>query len=335
MNNCKITLKPLPKKTKYPGYSDAGVRDLFGSLKVSPKVTFDRKALESFPTSHKGKMSISGYQPKMSASVVDGSLVLGKENGTYIIKPSPAQFPHLAENEHAIMTLARQCKFETPPFGLIVLDNDELAFVIKRYDRHDGAKFHQEQLDSAMGLNDKFGVEDGKHVVSYARAGRFITANLKLVNQYADFYRRVIFSYVVGNNDHHLRNFSLLFKPDVDLPVLSPVYDVVSVEPYDAYSRAHYLALVLLIGEEDGYDEEMETGFDRKYGQYDRFDFIQFGMDIGLKSQAAIKLLDNLLLSIEKALPSVHTSFIHDDHKQCVIDVINHRVGILRDTNMS
>ncbi len=114
-------------------------------------------------------MSISGYQPKMSATVVDNRLVLVKEKGTYIIKPSPAQFPHLAENEHAVMTLARLFKFNTPPFGLIQLTNNELAFIIKRYDRINENKLHQEQLDSAMGIHDKFGRSNGETAVSSGR----------------------------------------------------------------------------------------------------------------------------------------------------------------------
>jgi serine/threonine-protein kinase HipA len=211
-----ITLKPLPKKRKYRDYSDTGIRGLLGSLKVSPEVAFDRQTLESFPAAHSGKMSISGCQPKMSASVIDGELILVKENGTYIIKPSPAQFPHLAENEHALMVMARSCKFETPPCGLIKLKNAELAFVIKRYDRDSGIKLHQEQLDSAMGLDNKFGVVDGKRVVSYARVGKFISENLKAVIQYAEYFRRIIFSYVVGNNDHHVRNFSLLYNQSLN-----------------------------------------------------------------------------------------------------------------------
>ena len=305
MNNCRITLKTLSKKTKFEGFSDAGVRHLFGSLKVSPMVNFDRQDLESYPTSHTGKMSISGFQPKMSATVIDNELALVKENGTYIIKPSPAQFPSLAENEHAIMTMARMCKFSVPPFGLIQLNNGELAFIIQRYDREGGTKLHQEQLDSAMGVNDKFGNVNGLQTISYSRAGAFIAENLKALNHYADFYRRVIFSYVVGNNDHHLRNFSLLYLNTGTIPTLSPVYDVVSVQPYGEYFNGSYMALPLLTSEENEGELDIETGFDRKYGQYDRQDFIKLGEEIGLKRQVAVKLLDDLLKLTEKAISIV------------------------------
>lgn len=317
------------------GYSDTGVRALFGSLKVSPKVTFDRQALETYPTKYKGKMSISGYQPKMSAKVVQDALVLIKEKGSYIIKPSPAEFPHLAENEHAVMTLARLCKFATSPFGLIQLDNGELAFIIKRYDRIGESKRHQEQLDSAMGIDDKFGRINGERTVSYAQAGIFIAKHLKAVQQYADFYKRVIFSYVVGNNDHHLRNFSLLFKPETGLPLLSPVYDLISVAPYDEVFRSDYLALPLLLTEEHESQSDIEVGFDRKYGQYDRLDFIRFGQEIGLKRPAAIKLLDTLLKDIEKALPYLKRSFVPETDKKIIEELINSRLCILRDNDPS
>lgn len=172
--------------------------------------------------------------------------MLVKENGTYIIKPSPAQFSNLAENEHAIMTIASICKFQLPPFGLIHLNDGELAFIIQRYDREVGTKLHQEQLDSAMEVNDKFGNVNGFQTISYSKAGAFIAQNLKGVQQYADFYRRVIFSYVVGNNDHHLRNFSLLYSNRDALQTLSPVYDVVSVQPYGEYFYGSYMSLPLL-----------------------------------------------------------------------------------------
>jgi serine/threonine-protein kinase HipA len=331
MNNCRITLKTLPKRTKYEGFSDVGVRRLFGTLKVSPMVNFDRQDLESYPASHNGKMSISGFQPKMSATVIDDELVLVKENGTFIIKPSPAQFPNLAENEHAIMTIASTCKFQVPPFGLIQLSNGELAFIIQRYDRESGTKLHQEQLDSAMGINDKFGNINGFQTISYSKAGAFIAQNLKAVQQYADFYRRVIFSYVVGNNDHHLRNFSLLYSNRGAIPTLSPVYDVVSVQPYSEYFRGSYMALPLLKTEEHESVLDIETGFDRKYGQYDRQDFIKLGEEIGLKKQAAVKLLDDLLKSIEKAVSTVSGSFMNESHKQGIEQLIRHRIMILKD----
>ena len=331
MNNCKITLKKLPKSSKYDGFSDSGVRHLFGTLKVSPIVDFDRQDLESYPTSHNGKMSISGFQPKMSATVIDDKLVLVKENGTFIIKPSPAQFPNLAENEHAIMTLASICKFPVPPFGLIQLNNGELAFIIKRYDRENGIKLHQEQLDSAMGVDDKFGNINGSQAVSYSKAGAFIAKNLKALQEYAEFYRRVIFSYVVGNNDHHLRNFSLLYTSNGALPTLSPVYDVVSVEPYSEYFLSSYMALPLLTSQESDNDEDIDTGFDRKYGQYDRQDFIRLGEEIGLKMQVAVKLLDDLLKGIEKAIPIVSVSFMDAEHKQSIERLIRHRIMILSD----
>lgn len=328
MSNCLITLKPLSRRTKYQGYTNPSVKTLLGSLSVSPIVPFSRAELNTFPTT-KGKMSISGYQPKISAKIEDKIVTIVKEGGEFIIKPSPERFPNLAQNEHALMSLAKACKFHVPDMGLITMADGELAYMIKRYDRIDGQKLQQEQLDAAMGLHDKFGKVDGEQVVSYARAGKFIAKNLKALEQYAEYFRRVIFSYIVGNNDHHLRNFSLLYTGS-SVPVLSPVYDVVSFEPYPEYNN-EYLCLPLLHSEEDNAEVEMESGFDRKYGQPDRYHFVQFGIEIGLAEKAAITLLDRLIKDVRKNIDLIEVSHMPEPDKGIVIQCINHRLSILAD----
>ncbi len=91
------------------------------------------------------------------------------------------------------------------------------------------------------------------------------------------------------------------------------------------------MALPLLTSQESDNDEDIDTGFDRKYGQYDRQDFIRLGEEIGLKMQVVVKLLDDLLKGIEKAIPIVSVSFMDAEHKQSIERLIRHRIMILSD----
>ena len=218
----------------------------------------------------------------------------------YLLKPSPEEFKFLAENEHASMLVMQKLGFSVPPFGLTRFQADEhgeeeLAFIIKRFDREeDGTSLHQEQMDAAMGISEKYGKiqGDGESYISYERIGQFLRDNVDTsLAQKQDFYKRVIVSYLIGNNDLHLRNFGLLY-PGTKRCELAPVYDYVSVAPYPEFLSGE-LALPLLIREEGG--KETGYGHDTGFGQYIGYDFIQFGLGIGLSHRAAVKYLNDIL----------------------------------------
>ena len=130
----------------------------------------------------------------------------------------------------------------------------ELAFVIRRFDRDmiTGVAIHQEQLDAAMNVGEKYGKigSDGKQYVSYQQLAAFLTQHVNSNLAFKiDLFRRIAYAYLLGNNDMHLRNFGLI-HPRVGEPTLSPVYDFVSVAPYPAIFSSGFMALPLLICEE-------------------------------------------------------------------------------------
>lgn len=260
---------------------------MFGSVKVALNLPFTRSQfIQELPERQKG-MSISGYQPKLSLSLESGELIVVSNNGTYILKPSPEEYPHLAENEHATMCVMQRLKFDVPPFGLMPFkhdDNrpDELAFVIKRYDRMgaDRARLHQEQLDGAMGLSDKYGNINNKKNVSYERAAKFLNSSVSSsLKSKRDLFLRIVYAYVLGNNDFHLRNIGIML-PEKGAPYLAPVYDFISVVPYPAAFR-EYLALPLLECEEN--DAGNAPGIDSAYGEYLGADFILLAQGMEIK----------------------------------------------------
>jgi serine/threonine-protein kinase HipA len=196
-------------------------------------------------------MSISGYQPKLSLRIVNNQFSVVDTFGTYILKPSPEEYPNLAENEHAIMSVMNKLGFDVPAFGLVPFqqpaDSDKVvyAFIIKRFDRieEEQSKVHQEQLDGAMGIEEKYGKVNGVQTVSYERVCQFLIKNIDANLQFKrELFKRVMYSYLVGNNDFHLRNFGILM-PSEEKNKLTPIYDFVSMAPYLDLTLDHIFSI--------------------------------------------------------------------------------------------
>jgi serine/threonine-protein kinase HipA len=181
-------------------------------------------------------MSISGYQPKLSLAIdASGQLDVVTQKAEFILKPSPEAFPNLAENEHATMCVMKMLGFDVPPFGLVRFKPNreeikEKAFLIRRFDRDKkGLPIHQEQLDAAMNISEKYGKtqDDGEGYISYERAGTFLLGTLsESLELKKEFFQRVLTAYFLGNNDLHLRNFGIL-HPRHGKYSLAPIYDYV------------------------------------------------------------------------------------------------------------
>jgi len=190
MDKCLITLKPLKsKKERLTGYTREGIISLVGNSDITLLLPFTRNEFITVQPIRQKGMSISGYQPKLSLSIINNELNVVENSATYILKPSPEEYPHLAEKEHAMMLIMKKLGFDLPPFGLVSFSkekdkNSEYAFIIKRYDREmiDGqaTKMHQEQLDGAMGVADKYGKVNNVAVISYEQACLFLINKIDL-----------------------------------------------------------------------------------------------------------------------------------------------------------
>ena len=177
-------------------------------------------------------MTVTGVQPKLSLSLTPSSAtdgparltIVGALGGEYILKPPTSRYPHLPEVEDATMHLAELARIATVPHGLLRLQDGALAYVTRRIDRRKGKKLHMEdmcQLTKRLTEN-KY---DGSHE-QIAKALRYSTnPGLDVVN----FYELVLFSFLTGNADMHLKNFSLLHTPGLGYG-LAPAYDLVATE---------------------------------------------------------------------------------------------------------
>jgi serine/threonine-protein kinase HipA len=342
MNNCRVTLIPLEgKKEHQPGYSLQGIKYLVGKTDVSLQLPFTRREFfTEQPKKQKG-MSISGYQPKLSLRIVNNQFKVVEIFGTYILKPSPEEYPQLAENEHAIMSIMRNLNFEVPSFGLVPFQEDpdsgkvEHAFIIKRYDRNEEeqSKVHQEQLDGAMGISEKYGKVNNIQTVSYETVCQFLIESIDTSLPFKrELFKRIMYAYLLGNNDLHLRNFGIIM-PSEEKNEIAPIYDFVSTAPYlDTFSDC-FMALPLLKIEEN--DNYLASGFNTKYGQYIGYDFIEFGKGIGLNSKLAIKIISDAVKKKDIVIDTIKSSFMSVEHQKDIIRCFNQRLNCLEVQNYS
>lgn len=329
---CLINLSLLSDGALTTGYSAAGVKSLFGGEKVALTLPFTRREfLQDMPVRQAG-MSISGYQPKLSLRIEGGQLRVVNNGGAYILKPSPEEYPHLAENEHATMSVMRRLKFAVPPFGLIRFAPgedrpQELAFIIKRYDRQGDRRIHQEQLDGAMSVSDKYGQTGEGKAVSYERAGKFIGEQVSgSLKDKRDLFLRIVYAYVLGNNDFHLRNLGII-HPVGQAPRLAPVYDFVSVVPYPS-SFTEYLALPLLEMEER--NQRCAPGIESAYSEYTGADFLLLAQGVGLALPLAKKLLQDVVKSHALIESTYADSHLPDAPRTAILKYVARRMTLLQ-----
>ena len=164
-----------------------------------------------------------GWDCSSRAAGPDRLTLVGLE-GDYILKLQTATYPELPESEHFTMMLARRCGLATAAFGLVPLASGACAYLTRRMDRENGIKAMEDFCQLTERPTEK------KYFGSYEQIG-------KLIRRYARFggvdalrfFEEVLFCYLTGNNDMHLKNFSLLREPDGAWN-LSPAYDLVPAQ---------------------------------------------------------------------------------------------------------
>lgn len=176
-------------------------------------------------------VAVPGVQPKLSLSIINDTIqdgnkgrltVVGALGGNYIFKPPSDQFPEMPENEHITMRIAEAFGIKTVKSSLIRLQSGELSYITKRIDRTaTGEKIHM--LDMLQ-ITEAF----DKYKSSMEKIG-------KALNEFSDntlldklnFLELAIFSFLTGNNDMHLKNFSMINTGDQW--TLAPAYDLLNV----------------------------------------------------------------------------------------------------------
>lgn len=236
MKNCLYCYQPLEANDH--DFHGACSRKLFGQT-VVPTLPYSEKDL--MPLANEviqRQTAVTGVQAKLSLQI-SGNKGDGAERrftivglwGGYILKPPALAFRQLPEVEDLTMHLARIAKIKTVPHSLIRLQSGNLAFITKRIDRTKKGKLAMEDMCQ---LTER--LTEDKYRGSYEQIAKTIqkystTPGLDVVN----FFELVLFSFLTGNADMHLKNFSLLEQPGLGM-TLAPAYDLLNtalVNPTD------------------------------------------------------------------------------------------------------
>lgn len=210
-----------------------------------------------------GKLSISGVQPKISVRLNKKSnkIEVAAEGGEYILKPQSQAFNHLPENEFTCTVLAKKMGIDVPEFALIKLKDGGFAYIVKRFDRNNGDKIHVEDFGQVLGKSDKY-------KGSYEEIGKKLKTVSDIPGLDAQLlFERILFYYIIGNGDAHLKNFSIRYGNKGEIR-LAPAYDIVSSKI--VIREEEDFALTICgkrnnIGKSDFYSFSECLGIDKKY----------------------------------------------------------------------
>jgi len=298
------------KETKpAESYHNKCLRDLFG-VSYAPTITFGIADLPSRVSQAAGKMSISGMQIKASVKLnrSNKQLEIAAGGGTHILKPEPAEYPELPQNENLVMNMAHELKMKVPAHGLFKMADGKFCYIIKRFDRMpDGGKVHKEDMAQLLELP-----TEAKYSGSLEAVGNVIKAHA--ANPYLelfDFFQRAAFNFAVGNGDMHLKNWSLL-TPAVGENSLTPCYDFVDSKMY-------------LPNEEDS---ALPMG--GKKNKLRRADFENFAKYLGLDTKAAANAINSIVEFEPKFLAMTRASFLSPLRQGRLLEIIAERVQRLK-----
>jgi len=196
------------------------LKEMFGIPEL-PAIEFSLREVSQKAQQLAGKLSISGTQPKLSVKLdkESNSLIVVAEGGEYILKPQNPAFQNIPQNEQCCMDMAAKFKIDVPPHCILPLKDNSLAYLVKRFDRVSGMKIHQEDFSQIL-ETDKYkgSIEQiGKKLNEKSTAPGYDTQLL---------FERVVFNFIIGNGDAHLKNYSIAYK-DKDSIRLTPAYDIV------------------------------------------------------------------------------------------------------------
>lgn len=221
MNRCPITYE-LCENQKY---SMKGLKLISRNLKHLKDFPYTPKEQIQLASQLAAKLSIQGVQPKLSIilNIAKELFEIVEKGGKFILKPPHQIYDELPQNEDLTMKLAKIVRIEVPLHGMIYNIDGSLSYFIKRFDR--------------LSRDQKVAVEDFSQILGFSRETKYESSMeqvISVIQKHCTFpmieklklFRLVVFNFLVGNEDMHLKNFSLIRRESKI--ELSPAYDLVN-----------------------------------------------------------------------------------------------------------
>lgn len=306
--NCLYCYQPLSENDV--DFHASCSKKIFGTV-IPPELPYDESQMNELALRVvQSQMTITGVQPKLSLNLASGEHKSDPKRftivglwGNYILKPPSTNYPQMPEVEDLTMHLAKIVRINIVPHSLIRLKSGQLAYITKRIDRDSKQKLHMEDMCQ---LTER--LTEHKYHASYEQIGKAIlkysgNPGLDVVN----FCEIVLFSFLTGNADMHLKNFSVIYEPATG-PVLSPAYDMLCtalVNPAD--------------------DEDLALTLNGKKKRINRKDFEMAFSNLKLDPKQQANLFSKMGKARNKWIEFIQISFLSKDFKDKYIQIINDR----------
>jgi serine/threonine-protein kinase HipA len=294
-------------------YHDKCALSFFGSTQP-PKIEYSLNEMDKLAASViERRIAVPGVQPKLSMSLVKEATeknesrltIVGALGGQYIFKPPSQDFPQMPENEHLTMRIAEALGLNVVPSSLIRLKSGELSYITKRIDRTDqGDKIHMIDFFQITEAFDKY----KSSLEKVGKALKTYSSNPLLdLTYYFDFS---LFAFITGNNDMHLKNFSMIKSPSGW--ILAPAYDLLNVS---------------IVLPED--NEELALSLTSKKRKLKPMHFEKLGKNLGLTSKQIKNAFKRLLKHQPLARAWIESSFLSESLKADYINLMESRYSQL------
>ncbi|MGM9833448.1 MAG: HipA domain-containing protein [Candidatus Limisoma sp.] len=306
MCNCLFCYRPLTKGEK--DMHKACIKKFFGTNTL-PALDYtteqlDRLALQII----RDQTSLTGVQPKLSLHLHEheGSkrLTIVGLWGGYICKPQTSQYEMLPEVEDVTMHLAEVARIEVVPHTLMRMADDTLCYLTRRIDRtSSGEKIAMEDMCQLTERQ-----TEHKYKSSYERVGKTVLQHSSLPKMdVINFFELVLFCWLTGNNDMHLKNFSLYEVSDMIR--LTPAYDLLNAA---------------IINPKD--DEELALTLNGKKKRIQHDDFIKSAATLSIDSVIVERLINKYHKLLPKFETVIQNSFLSAELKEKYRELLKERL---------
>ncbi len=303
MNNmkCLYCYEPLTKED--PEDFHSACSKVFFGTEIPPKLDFTmQKMAELAKLVVERSVAVPGVQPKISLSLVNQAVekgrggrfnVVGALDGNFILKPPTKDYPQMPENESVTMRMAEAFGIRAVPSSLIRLKSGELAYITKRIDRKEnGDKNHMLDMFQITEASDKY-------ISTMERVGKSVKSfsNNTLLDL-VGLFELTVFSFLTGNNDMHLKNFSMI-NFDEDRWVLAPAYDLLNVAIANPTDK-----------------EELALKLEGRKIKLKKEHFINWGQNMGLNKKQVDGVFSRFGQNLSLAVKWIDNSFLSDEFKE-------------------
>jgi serine/threonine-protein kinase HipA len=258
-------------------------------------------------------VTVPGVQPKLSLSLIEEAkqntdrrlTIVGALGGEYIFKPPSPDLKEMPANEHVTMRIAKACGIPVVQSSLIRLKSGELAYITKRIDRTPGGKkVHMLDMFQITEAFDKY--KSSMEKVSKALGS--YSANPLLDKLF--LFELTLFSFLTGNNDMHLKNFSMILRNGKWM--MAPAYDLLNVS---------------IILPED--TEELALTLGGKKRKLTRDIFVGYGKDSGLNEKQIENVFKRFLKNKPTAIQLIERSFLSNEIQNRYVALLEKRYKAL------